>query len=321
MKVLIAEDDPSSRRLLERFACSLGHEVCVTADGEGAWSRFEAGDFNFVLTDWIMPGLDGLELCRRIRTAERHNYVYVIVVTSHDSPEELSLVMSAGADDLLAKPLDRRALQGRMRAAERILKLHQELSEKNRLLEEANNRLRLLSRIDALMQIGNRLAFEEAITELHARTLRYGDAYGVVMCDVDHFKAFNDRHGHPAGDEVLRRVAAAVRNCLRSSDSAYRYGGEELVVLLPKQSLENAAITAERLRAAVEALQLSRHDGGADHHVTISCGAAACCSSKSSEILRWETVLQWADEALYCAKACGRNRVELAESCPSLLVV
>ena len=314
MTVLIAEDDLASRRLLEKAVQSFGHDVVAARDGLEAWERFNNGDFSFVITDWMMPGFDGLELCRRIRTSIRPNYVYVIMVTSNSGQEDLITGMGAGADDFIVKPIDRRELQVRMRAAERILKLQQELRDKNQQLETINARLRRLSRLDALMQLGNRLAFEERISEFHHNATRYGRRYGVVMCDVDHFKSYNDSHGHLAGDEVLRRVAGAVKNCLRSSDGAFRYGGEEIVALLPEQSFHDSLRTAERLRARVESLDLLRTDVGSGERVTISCGVAACPAADTPP-REWETVIEWADQALYRAKALGRNRVEVAEVC------
>ena len=304
MTVLIAEDDPASRRLLEKAVQTFGHQVVPAVNGQDAWDRFNNGDFSFVITDWMMPGLDGLELCRRIRTSVRPCYVYIIMVTSCSGHEDLITGMSAGADDFIVKPIDRRELQVRMRAAERILKLQQELRDKNQQLEIMNTRLRRLSRLDALMQIGNRLAFEEKITEFHQYAMRYGRPYGVVMCDVDHFKAYNDTYGHPAGDEALRRIAGAVKDRLRSSDGAFRYGGEEIVVLLPEQSATESVWTAERLRSGVESLETP---------LTISCGVATCPAGADPP-REWETIVEWADQALYRAKALNRNRVELAEA-------
>ena len=317
MKVLIAEDEPASRRLLERHVQSFGHEPTSAANGRLAWETFQQGDFPFVITDWMMPEWDGLELCRRIRESDRPNYVYIIIQTSRSGQEDLITGMNAGADDFIIKPVDQRELHVRMRAAERILKLQRELRDKNEQLEIMNARLRRLSRLDALMQLGNRLAFEERITEFHDHALRYGRSYGVVMCDVDHFKAYNDSEGHLAGDEALRRIAQAFGQCLRSSDGAFRYGGEEIVVLLPEQSFQESAVTAERLRATVEALHLSRCNSRFSC-ITISCGVAACpLPGAPSE--DWETVIEWADQALYRAKALGRNRVELADVCRQFL--
>ncbi len=312
MRVLIAEDDPVSRRLLERIVQGFGHQATSTADGEEAWERFQTGDFRFVLTDWMMPGLDGLELCRRIRASVHSDYVYIIVVTSSGGPEDLITGMNAGADDFVTKPVKPMELQVRMRAAERVLKLHQQLQSKNHELETANVRLRRLSRLDALMEIGNRLAFDEAAAEFHDRAVRYRSPYGVVMCDVDFFKSYNDHHGHWAGDQVLKQVAAVIRDCLRASDGAFRYGGEEIVVLLAEQTAAEAAITGERLRATVESLRLSRPDLAAGAFLTISCGVAACPIDQEP-LPGWEVVLGWADQALYRAKAGGRNRVEAAE--------
>jgi two-component system cell cycle response regulator len=314
MMVLLAEDDAATRRLLAAAVESFGHQVALAADGRQAWEMFTQGDFNFVITDWLMPGLDGLELCRRIRVSDRPSYVYVIIVTSCRGQEDFITGMSAGADDFIIKPLNRRELQVRMRAAERVLHLEGKLRERNQQLEAVNARLQRLSRLDALMQLGNRLAFEERITEFHHRALRYGDRYGVILCDVDHFKAYNDYHGHLAGDEVLRRIAGAIQQCLRGSDAAFRYGGEEVLALLPRQSFPEALRTAERLRAQVESLRLPRLDAWLSPWVTISCGVAAYpLEGQNSQ--DWETVIEWADQALYRAKAQGRNRVELAEVC------
>ena len=311
MIVLIAEDDAASRRLLEKAVQGFGHQVVAARNGREAWDLFNNGDFNFVITDWMMPGFDGLELCRRIRTSIRPGYVYVIMVTSNSGQEDLITGMNAGADDFIVKPLDQRALQVRMRAAERILRLQQELYDKNQQLEMINVRLRRLSRLDALMQLGNRLAFEERITEFHHNATRYGRRYGVVMCDVDQFKSYNDTHGHLAGDEVLRRIASAVKGCLRSTDGAFRYGGEEIVALLPEQSSRESLTTAERLRSTIEGLGLPRLDTHA--RVTISCGVSACPNDGEMPS-EWETVIEWADQALYRAKAHGRNRVEIADA-------
>jgi diguanylate cyclase (GGDEF)-like protein len=314
MKVLIADDDPTSRWLLEKAVQGFGHQVVSACDGAQAWERFLQDGFHFVITDWVMPGCDGLELCRRIRQAARADYVYIIMVTSSGSPDDLITGMSAGADDFIVKPLNGRELQVRMRAAERILNLQRELRQKNEELETVNARLHCVSRLDALMQIGNRLAFEETLADFHHRALRYGEPFGVVMCDVDHFKAYNDSHGHPAGDEVLREIAAAIRSSLRTSDRAFRYGGEEIALLLPEQSFPETLVLAERLRATVESLQLPRADLGNGAVVTISCGVSAC-PGDSLPIPDRDTVLAWADQALYTAKALGRNRVEAAEVC------
>jgi diguanylate cyclase (GGDEF)-like protein len=315
MKVLIAEDDPASRRLLESAVAAFGHEVAAASNGREAWELFQAGDFSFVITDWMMPVWDGLELCRRIRQCARPDYVYIIMETSRSGQEDLITGMDSGADEFIVKPVDRRELQVRMRAAERILKLQRELRDKNDQLEIINARLRRISRLDALMQLGNRLAFEERISEFHDRALRYGNPYGVIMCDVDHFKSYNDTEGHLAGDEVLRRIAAAVSQCLRSTDGAFRYGGEEIVVLLPEQRLPETAVTAERLRARVEGLAIPRRNGNGPC-VTVSCGVSSCpLQERRTE--DWETVIEWADQALYRAKAQGRNRVELSDVCRS----
>ncbi len=319
MTVLIADDNPSNRLLLERAVQSFGYQTVSADDGERAWQLFQSGDFGFVITDWIMPGLDGLELCRRIRRASRADYVYIIMVTSRSAHQDLLAGLEAGADDFIVKPIDRRELHVRMQAAQRILKLQAELRATNQQLETINQRLSHLSRLDCLTQLGNRLAFEERISEFHQRAGRYGNRYGVIMCDIDHFKTYNDQNGHLAGDEVLRQVAAAVRSSLRGSDAAFRYGGEEIVALLPEQTLQDTKYTAERLRSTIESLHLL-HNGRSTAVLTISCGVAACPLDGNTPT-NWEAVIAWADRALYRAKALGRNRVEAAEACKHDLVI
>ena len=227
MKVLIADDEPGSRLLLADTLERLGH-VCVQADdGESAWLRFGDEQPDVVVTDWQMPGIDGTELVRRVRSAPEVSYTYVLVLSGAAGEETAREAMEAGADDVLYKPLDPADLERKLIAAERVTALHR--------------RLHADARHDPLTGIGNRLRLAEDLEAVCGRVERYGHAYCVAVVDVDRFKAYNDASGHRSGDDVLRAVAAALRDTVRTGDTVYRYGGEEFVVLLPEQTIDGAA--------------------------------------------------------------------------------
>ena len=307
MKILIAEDDAVSRTILRRAVEKLGHECLAAADGEEAWTLYKQNsDLDVIISDWMMPGVDGLELCRRVRGDNRDGYTYFIFLTALGDREHLLQGLEAGADDYLSKPLDRDELGMRLTSALRVTELHRRLAFQNNELEKLNRMLFEQSRQDPLTSLGNRLRLREDLQVLQSRTERYGHNYAVVLCDVDFFKAYNDRYGHLAGDDVLRRVAATISSGLRTGDTAYRYGGEEFLVVLPEQDVEAAAIT-DRLRRAVEGLGIPHADGGPGGVLTISAGVAVSSGSGDTDGL-----LKAADEALYAAKSEGRNRVALA---------
>ena len=293
MRVLIADDEPGARLLLTSTVERLGHECTAAEDGEEALRLYRELRPEVVITDLEMPALDGAELARRIRAEADDAYAYVMVVTGSTDDAEAREAMRAGADDLVLKPLDAAELERKLIAAERMIALH--------------GRLHRDARQDALTGIGNRLRLAEDIEALCARVTRYGHAYCVALLDIDDFKGFNDSAGHVAGDEVLRGVADALACTLRTGDTLYRYGGEEFLVLLPEQTLDGAALAAERLRATVEARAIARPDGGV---VTISAGVAGT----SGASCRPEELFTAADKALYRAKERGRNRVEIAEA-------
>lgn len=308
MKILIAEDDAVSRMILRRAVEKIGHECLAAAEGEEAWGLYKkTPDIDVIISDWMMPGLDGLELCRRVRDDEREGYTYFILLTALGDREHLLRGLEAGADDYLSKPLDRDELGMRLTSALRVTELHRRLAFQNGELEKLNRMLFEQSRQDPLTSLGNRLRLREDLQVLQNRTERYGHNYAVVLCDVDFFKAYNDRYGHLAGDDVLRRVAATIAAGLRAGDTAYRYGGEEFLMVLPEQDAE-AAAAADRLRRAVEDLAIPHADGTRRGVVTISAGVAISARDADTDAL-----LKAADTALYAAKRAGRNRVSRAE--------
>jgi diguanylate cyclase (GGDEF)-like protein len=306
MKILIVEDDLVSRRLLRKMLEQWGYEVTSAKNGRDAWEIYQNDEFKYVVADWMMPVMDGLELCRKIRATNNKGYVYFILLTSKDKKADLIEGLEAGADDYVIKPFDREELKVRTRAGERILKLEKELMQKNEELGKLNVRLSEIAMIDPLLEIGNRRSFYNSIERAHYNAFRYSQKYGMIMCDIDNFKSYNDTYGHMKGDQVLKKVADAVSHGLRLSDNVFRFGGEEFVIVLPDQTLEGTVKVAERIRKAVEDLKIE-HKCADSGILTISCGVASFTDTDRQE--KWEDVLNRADQALYTAKESGRNQV------------
>ena len=260
-----------------------------------------------------MPELNGIELCRQVRAADLPIYVYILFLTSRTQKRHMIEALESGADDFISKPFNPHELQVRLRTAERIVRLETDLRQANENLTLANQRLLRMSRLDPLMEIGNRLDFEERIAGLHRRAVSGATDYGLVMCDVDNFKSHNDKYGHQNGDKVLRNIADAIRESLRTNDAAFRYGGEEILLFLSDQNLHGAAAAAERVRRRVEQQEFEGWERTEKMRVTISCGVASY-PVNSQPGHDWQGIVEQADRALYEAKARGRNRVVAA--CP-----
>jgi diguanylate cyclase (GGDEF)-like protein len=309
MRVLIAEDSAAPRFMLERAIRELGHECVVTEDGEGAWQAFTETGADVIISDWVMPGLDGDELCRRVRLAAKETYTYFIMLTLLSDPGYAVTAMEAGADDYLKKPFDVEDLRAKLIVATRVTELHARLNSQQQELQRLNDRLFEESRHDPLTKLGNRIALHEHLWRLTATAVRYGHRYSIALLDIDYFKAYNDTCGHLAGDDVLRAVASELASG-RQADTAYRYGGEELLLVLPEQRLTDAALIAERVRADIEALELPHPGRGPGTVVSVSVGVAEFDAADGGD---FGATLARADAALYRAKDLGRNRVELAD--------
>jgi diguanylate cyclase (GGDEF)-like protein len=306
LRVLIADDEIISRRILQRAVEQCGHECQVAADGEEAWEQFQRSEVDVIISDWLMPGLDGLELCQRVRQHADASYTYFILLTALDDKEHLLEGMQAGADDYLGKPFDPEELQARLLAGGRVIGLHRQLAQKNAELAELNLALAETARTDPLTGLANRLRLGEDLKVIHSQAQRYEQVYALALCDVDHFKAYNDRYGHPAGDEALRAVGRTIAAQCRVSDRAYRYGGEEFLLVLPGQSRVGAAIALNRIREAVQALGIPHADNTPPGILTMSAGIAVAAAGTLDTA---EALLAEADAALYLAKDAGRNRV------------
>jgi diguanylate cyclase (GGDEF)-like protein len=301
VKVLVADDDPGSLMVARAAVERCGHQCLAAADGDEAWALYLEHQPDVVVTDWMMPGLDGLALCRAIRAREDDLYTYIVLLTSQGSREDVLTGLEAGADDYVTKPLDPFVLHARLLVAMRVTTLHADLAHYRKVLSQQ-------ARTDPLTGLNNRLKLAEDLEQLHARSQRYSEEYCVAMCDVDNFKSYNDIYGHQAGDLALRGVAAALVTAARNTDGLYRYGGEEFLLVLPNQSQLGAKAFMERALDTVRELEIA-HSGDPTGHLTLSAGIAAFTAEHRADA---DTLLGEADAALYAAKAAGRNRVELA---------
>ena len=237
MRILVVDDDPKARRLLQDALWRLGHEVVLASGGAAAWEAFQRERVDAVITDWLMPDLDGLDLTRRIRAAARWRYTYVLLLSAMVGKGSYLSGMDAGADDFVAKPVDPEELHARLRVAERTLRLQDALREQ--------------AIRDPLTDLFNRRYMEESLEREVHRAVRRGVELSIVMVDLDYFKGFNDTFGHDAGDAVLCAVGQFLRSHTRGEDIACRYGGEEFTLILPEAPLDAAQRRAEELREEV----------------------------------------------------------------------
>ncbi|HEV7565978.1 MAG TPA: diguanylate cyclase [Microbacteriaceae bacterium] len=298
MRVLVADDDGGSRLVAKAVVEDAGHECFVAEDGTAAWKLYQEHRPNVLVTDLMMPGLDGLALCRAIRAAESDSYTYLVLLTSHGARADVLAGMEAGADDYVTKPLDPFTLQTRLLAADRVTSLHAELAGYRRALAAQ-------ARTDPLTGLRNRLTMADDLELLDSSSERYGHDYCLAMCDIDDFKSYNDLYGHQAGDAAIKAVAAALASERRESDALYRYGGEEFLLVLPNQSSTGAAAALDRARAAVFGLGIP-HSGSSTGVLTISTGISA---NTEGHRVGGERLIHEADDAMYAAKAMGRNAV------------
>jgi two-component system, cell cycle response regulator len=302
MRILIADDDPVSCRLLERLLHKWGYEVIAAHDGTEAWEILQSKHSPRVaLLDWMMPGIDGLEICRRVRARIAQPYVYIILLTANDKVGNVVEGLESGADDYLTKPFHPEELKARLRVGLRVLDLESGLVE-------ARENLRFKASHDALTSIWNRGAIIELLEKELSRAARGGSSVGVLLADIDHFKMVNDTKGHLVGDEVLRAVTGRLKSEVRSYDSVGRYGGEEFLILLPGCDTPKLQAKAEQLVNVVGRSPIGTSAGTVV--VTISIGGIAsseCPHADSNSLLRA------ADTALYRAKVTGRNRSDVAQ--------
>jgi two-component system cell cycle response regulator len=299
MKILIADDDPVARRRVEASLQQWGFEVVVAKDGAEAWRMLQMeSPPRLAILDWMMPGMDGAQVCQEVRKLEGRPYSYLILLTGKDQQDDIVEGLHAGADEYLCKPFNPSELRARIRTGCRILELEERLIA-------TSEALRVQATHDPLTGLWNRAAILDILRRELARSKRERSPVSVVIADVDHFKHINDTLGHLAGDSVLRQVTARMQSVMRPYDALGRYGGEEFLVIAPGSDQDGAHGLAERLRSSVCDSPLPVSEGVIS--VTISLGVVA-----TQGLEEVETLIRAADDALYRAKERGRNRVELA---------
>jgi diguanylate cyclase (GGDEF)-like protein len=294
MKILVAEDDSVTRYLLKISLERWKYEVILAADGTQAREILLGKDFpKLAILDWMMPGTNGVDICRELRQRGAGSYTYTLLLTAKTAKEDLLNGLEAGADDYLIKPFDLLELQARLRSGERIVALQDQLIAAREGMREQATR-------DALTGLWNRRAILDILSREFNRSQREQRALTVLMLDLDHFKRVNDALGHQAGDSVLREVATRLQSELRPYNSGGRYGGEEFLVIVPGCDEASSFKLAERLRDRVAATPISTATEPVS--VTISLGFA--CRAEDPDP---ESLIRRADEALYRAKDAGRN--------------
>ena len=297
MRILIADDEPTTLLLLGSALKEWGYEVVTVRDGNAAWDVLRLADSPpLAVLDWMMPGLSGIELCRKVREASEAPFVYLVLLTGKAKTQDIVQGMESGADDYLSKPFDKQELKVRLRAGQRIVDLHEAL--------------RIHATCDALTGIWNRRMILEILGRECARAAREGTAVGVIIADLDHFKRINDTIGHLAGDAVLLEASRRMSSVLRAYDAIGRYGGEEFLVVLPGCGQASTVAVAERMRQVIKGTEVATLMG--EVHITVSLGAVID-EGRSSDA---DELIKTADAALYRAKRQGRNRVEVAARSP-----
>ena len=310
MRILVAEDDPVLQRMLESFLKKWGYEVALAKDGAEAWEILEGGEApRMAVLDWMMPGMDGVEVCRRVRKRVTQAYVYILLLTAKGEKFDVVDGLESGADDYLTKPFHPQELQARLRTGKRILDLEDHLvATQEVLLFKATH--------DALTGLWNHAAILDLLQRELVRAHREAAPLGVLMADLDHFKKINDTYGHLAGDEVLQEAARRLTGAVRVYDAVGRYGGEEFLIVLPGCDSTTTRDRAEHLRATVSGHPVEIVESAIA--ATLSIGAVSTGEWRAADA---KALLRVADDALYRAKAAGRNRVELATPEENLEVV
>lgn len=304
--ILIVDDDAVSRAVVEKNLLKAGFTVASAANGGEALDLFAQDFYPIVLTDWMMPEIDGPQLCRLIREKKTDGYVFIILITARDSKTDIVSGLESGADDYLTKPIHPDELIARINTGIRILKLEQSL-------KNANEEIRLLSISDPLTGCYNRGYLNERFPQELRRAQRYSHFLSVVLADIDHFKKVNDTHGHQAGDEVLRVFSTCITDQIRKGiDWVVRYGGEEFLIVLPETSCEGAHSMAERLRFAIGEKKIRFNE----HTISITASFGGACTKFTTpfnQAVDMDTFIYQADEQLYRSKGEGRNRVNIVE--------
>lgn len=317
LKILVVDDDPSDLNILSSLLTYAGHKVTTAKNGKKALQVALTHRPQVIVTDWMMPELNGLELCKALRRAEETNQIYVIMLTGCEDENHILQAFDSGADDYVVKPFQPRTMLARVQAAERVVVLqHKVIQDQEKIqnylaeLSVLNRRLEKAALTDLLTVMPNRRYAMHVLKNEWAYVLRNKKTLSCLMADVDNFKGINDSYGHNVGDIVLKKTAAIIKNSIRESDVACRFGGEEFLIICRETDLKGAHLVANRICENLR--QTPIIDGAVNIKVTISIGAYQNQPGMKSH----DNLLKSADEALYKAKENGRDQVWLADPIP-----
>lgn len=308
LRILAVDDDHMQLKLVERYLTRLGAKVSTAKDGREALQTALAHTPQVVIADWMMPGMDGVDLCRALRKIKQGREMYFLLLTGREDEEKVVEAFDAGVDDYVVKPFNPKLLLARIKAGMRVVELENERArDRSKLVKQAaelsrwNRKFKALALTDLLTELRNRRFAMERLTQEWSTCDRTGKPLSVIMVDIDYFKKVNDTHGHDAGDIVLRETARILRDEIRTGDDAVRMGGEEFLIICYGTTAEQAAICAERVRLSVESNVITGKEF--EHSVTVSLGVA----QRTPDMQAIDDLLKAADIAVYQAKDSGRN--------------
>jgi diguanylate cyclase (GGDEF)-like protein len=291
--ILIVDDEIGVRDSMHEFIEMAGFRSTIASSAEEAIDLLQKNNIQVVITDIMLPGMGGLELTKLIK---RKFNTDVIVMTGYSGDYSYEEAINMGASDFVIKPVRLEELLLRLK---RVLKERELTQERVRMMEK----LQRLAITDGLTKLHNSRSFYSQLEVEVDRFNRYKHPLSLLLLDIDHFKEYNDNHGHLEGDKVLVRISQLIKACLRKLDTAYRYGGEEFTVILPETSGEEAVLVAERIRKTIQSEKFTP-ESGKELGITISIGAAQYAPEE-----QLSTFIQRADKAMYLSKQKGRNRV------------